>query len=140
MVGSWTFTTTGLMDGEPFETSGKESVRALGDRWIHVEGEGTHPDGSPYLYVTSIGFDPAKGRFVGAWVGSPMDLVWVYDGFREGDTLTLEVEGPSFDEAEETTLYRDVHRLTKDGRTLESFLQGPDGEWVRFQTVAYSRA
>ncbi|MBM7324175.1 DUF1579 domain-containing protein, partial [Agrobacterium sp. S2] len=76
-----------------------ETVRSIGGLWIIGEGSGRMPDGDRMTAVITVGFDPAKGNFVGTWVGSMMTHLWVYKGWLEedGKTLTLEAEGPAFD-------------------------------------------
>src|SRR5687768_17755328 len=42
-------------------------------------------DGTDMTAVITVGFDPAKGNFVGTWVGSMMTNLWVYKGWLEED-------------------------------------------------------
>jgi len=56
-------------------------VRSLGGLWILAEGRGEMPGGAPATMLMTLGYDPAKNRFVGTWVGSMMTHLWVYQGW-----------------------------------------------------------
>ena len=65
---------------EPLKVRGSETVRTLGDAWVLCYGEGEWPDGGIGKTVMTLGYDPAKQRFVGSFIGSMMANLWVYDG------------------------------------------------------------
>lgn len=143
LLGDWTFESESPMgpDQPPLKSTGTESVRALGELWVIGEGTGTMPNGAPVQMVLTIGFDPAKGRFVGSWIGSMMCRMWIYDGFLEGNKLTLESQGQSFTQPEKTALYRDaIEIVSPDHRVFTSAIQGDDGAWNTFMTAHYRRA
>lgn len=65
---------------------------------------------------------------------------WVYEGKLEGNTLTLDCEGPAFDGSGRMQNYRDVHEIADDShRTLKAYVQEDDGSWKHFMTTAYTR-
>jgi hypothetical protein len=143
-VGEWTFETE--MPAEPGQPSqkmkGSERVRALGEIWIQGEGTNPMPDGSPATTQITLGYDPAKQRFVGTWFGTMMSHLWIYDGELSADerTLTLNSEGPSMTEENKLAKYRDVFEFKNDDlRTLTAFMQGNDGQWTQFMTMDYHR-
>lgn len=142
-VGDWTFESEcpGEPGAEPMRTGGREVVRAVGDLWIVGEGEGEMPGGAgTYTARLTVGFDPKKGRFVGSWVGSMMTYLWVYDGWLEGDELTLEAEGDSFAEPGKVTKYRDITTLVSDDeRRFRSEMLDPKGEWQQIMSAVYRR-
>src|SRR5512143_4138160 len=80
LVGEWTSETEMTMEpGKPPEKfTGTERVRPVGDLWVLGESEGQMP-GGPGSSVVLLGFDPAKGHYVGTWAGSMMPNLWVYD-------------------------------------------------------------
>ena len=76
----------------------------------------------------TLGYDSAKGTFVGTWIDSVQPHLWHYTGTLDEarQVLTLESEGPTFDDPTRTAKYRDVIELVAPGhRTLTSSVQGP---------------
>jgi hypothetical protein len=146
-LGEWTYESSCEMGpGQPpMRASGRERVRMLGDLWVVGESEGEMPggpDGAPATMtaIITLGFDPAKGRYVGTWVGSPMASMFVYEGQREGDRLPLDTVGPSFEDHAKLAHYQDVVTFVNDHtRTLESRLRGNDGAWTTFMRATYTR-
>ncbi len=145
LVGDWTFTHECQPGGDapPMRASGTESVRLVGDLWVVCEGKGDMPGGSgTFEYVTTLGYDPARERFVGTWVGSMMASMFVYEGRLESDgvTLPLNTEGPGMDDPTALVSYQDVMAVHADGRrTLTSRLRGADGGWTQFMHAVYTR-
>ncbi|MEO7995383.1 MAG: DUF1579 domain-containing protein [bacterium] len=138
LVGHWTFEGGA---GE-FKSAGTEAVRALGELWIIAEGEAAEPDGPAGLMRMTVGFDPAKDKFVGSWVGSMMHNQWVYEGELDatGKILTLNSTGQSWEDETQTANYADVIELVDaDHRILHGTMQKADGEWVEFCTTRYTR-
>lgn len=121
--------------------SGTESVRSLGGLWIVAEGEGTIPGSSELARsIMTIGYDARQERYVAAFVASMMTHLWHYTGSVDtaSDTLTLETEGPAFS-GDGTALFRDVHALKGNNRTLTSSVRGEDGQWMEFMVARYQR-
>lgn len=144
LVGDWTFESECSMGPEhpPMKSSGKETVRSIGGLWIVGEGEGTMPDGGIGTTLISLGYDPAKKRYLGTWIGSMMTHMWIYDGEMDasGKILTLSAEGPSFTDPTKTTMYQDIIEIKDDNhRILRSQYQGENGEWTHFMTAHYKR-
>jgi hypothetical protein len=142
LVGEWTFETE-MESGEHAGThTGTERVRSLGGVWIACEGEMPTPEGEAATLMT-LGYDPARGRFVGTFIGSMMTNLWVYEGTLDaaGQVLTLETEGPSFTAEGQMGKYRDVLAFEGDDtRVFTSHHLGDDGEWHAFMTMRYRRA
>ncbi len=142
MVGEWIYESEAVMGpGQPtIKGTGRERVRSLGGLWVIGEGEGETPGGDPMNTIITLGFDPAKQRFVGAFVASVMTHLWPYEGTLEGDVLTLKSEGPSFSGDGSIQTYEDIVELIDDDtRLLRSRAPGPDGQWVEFMTARYTR-
>ena len=142
LVGEWTSEMVS-MNGEPQPAGtmpGRETVRALGEVWILAEGRGQAPDGTPVESQMLLGFDPQQGAFVGSWIGSMMNHLWVY---RAGAldaaqrVLALNAEGPAFDGTPGSMAqYRDeIEIVAADERLLHGNVQREDGSWSRFMTV-----
>lgn len=141
LAGAWTFEMEAEAGPgeEPFRDAGMEQVRLLGDTWVMCEH--VMPDGVPVANVMTLGYDPARQRFVGTFVSSMMTHLWVYAGTLDGDLLTLETEGPSYPVADRTVPYRDTIQLVSDDeRVHTSSYRRDDGEWHQFMTTRYRRA
>ena len=144
LVGEWTYEgeSPAAVGSGTNRHTGTESVRSLGGVWVVCEATGETPGTGTSSSIMTLGYDPARGRFVGTFVGSMMTYLWIYDGQLDagGTTLTLDNEGPSFTKEGEMGRYRDVVRFESDDhRTLTSLTQGDDGEWVEFMTMRYTR-
>jgi len=142
LVGDWTFEGEGTMgpDKPPHRFTGTETVRSIGGVWVQLEGRGEMPDGTPSITLMTLGYDPAKKRYLGTWIGSMMTHMWIYDGVLDGNVLTLETEGPDFVTEGKTTRYRDTIEIeSAEHRVLSSQALGDDGSWHTFMTAHYRR-
>jgi hypothetical protein len=149
LVGEWTYEHESCAEpGKPPEKLvGTDTVRTLGDLWVLCEGKGNMPGGGIATTLMTLGYDPARKRFVGTFIGSMMTHLWVYDGQLDaaGKMLTLDTEGPSFT-AEgkfvegKMAKYKDVIEFKSDDyRTLSAHTLGDDGQWQSFMTAYYRR-
>jgi hypothetical protein len=142
LVGEWTYEAEMLLGpGQPpMKSQGTDSVRSIGGLWVQCEGQGEMPGGGPATSIITLGYDSAKKRFVGTFIGSVMTNLWIYDGGLNGNVLTLDAEGPSFTEPNKTAKYQDIIEVVSDDhRILYSQLLGEDGQWHRFMTAHYRR-
>lgn len=92
--------------------------------------------------ITTYGYDPEKGRFVGSFISSMMTMMWLYDGSLDADerVLTLDTEGPSMMEEGKTARLQDiVEIIDDDNRLLRSQALGDDGQWQEFMVARYRR-
>ena len=143
LAGEWKFEHDCEEPGkEPVKLRGKESVRMLGDLWMVGEGEGEMPGGGVARSIMTLGFDPAKGKFVGSFIASMMTHFWPYEGTLDdsGKVLTLDSEGPSFAGDGSMAKYRDsIELVSDDHRILRSRVLGSDGAWTEFMVSHYRR-
>lgn len=143
LVGDWTYESNCSPDKPEEVSTGTESFRPIGDFWVVGESAGEMPvGGGEALMRITLGFDPAKGRFVGTWVGSMMPMLWTYEGSLDADRkiLTLESEGPSFSGDGTTSKYRDILEIkSPTERLFYSKVLGADGNWNQFMTARYTR-
>ena len=142
LVGEWTYESEAVMgpDQPPCKFHGKDTVRTLGGLWVLCESEGEMPGGGTSQMIMTLGFDPAKNRFVGTFIASVMTYLWLYDGSLAGNVLTLDAPGPSFTEPGKVVQYQDIIEIKdKNNRTLTSQALGDDGKWTRFMTAHYRR-
>ena len=126
----------------PMKLSGTETVRLLGGLWIVAEGEGEMPGGGRANTMLTIGYDAKKSRYVGTWIGSMMNQLWIYDGELDeaNNTLTLHTEGPHCTVEGATAKYKEVIKLNDDNvRVFSSYVLGDDGQWQNIMTAHYRR-
>lgn len=139
LVGDWEIRNdVEAPDGSMMVMEATESVEAVGP-WIvsRMSMAGDDADFDARLMVT---YDESKGAFVGTWVDSSSSYLWEYEGSVEGDTLTLEAEGPSYEDMSLTTRYRDIVTVVGDDRRehrSEMLMQ--DGTWVEMVTGTSTR-
>src|SRR5262245_21381151 len=81
LLGEWDIQLKMYMqpDQPPAESSGTDSVRALGDHWIIAEARTTMM-GAAYNGILSLGYNQQKKQFNGTWVDSFGGQLWVYTG------------------------------------------------------------
>jgi hypothetical protein len=144
LVGEWTCESECRMgpDKLPESFTGSEVVRSIGGLWIVCEGQGEMPDGGHATTIMTLGFDPAKQRYLGTFIGSMMANLWLYEGALDanGTTLPLNSEGPSFTDPTKTAKYRDVIEIkSANHRVMTSHVLGGDGKWTSFMTANYRR-
>jgi hypothetical protein len=149
LIGEWTYEHEANMgpDKPPQKLTGTESVRSLGGLWVLLEGQGECPGHGIGRTLMTLGYDPAKKRYIGAWVGSMMTHMWIYNGQLDptGKVLTLDCEGPSWTPEGKivegkTAKYQDIIEFKSDDhRVLRSQSLGDDGKWTQFMEAHYRR-
>lgn len=143
LVGEWDVIAEAAMEpgGEPMRLEITERVRAIGDLWILAEGQANF-DGTPFTSLLTLGYDLQQEAFVGTWVDTFQTHMWVYRGSLDAArrVLTLEAEGPAFEDPNRTAHYRDVlELLSPDHKQLNSSILGDDGQWVHYMRADYRR-
>ena len=144
LAGEWSIEMEAAMaPGQPPEKfSGTETVRSLGGLWMMCEGRSEMPGGGTGQTVMTLGYDPAKKRFVGSFIGSMMTHMWIYEGTLDssGKVLSLDTQGPSFAGDGKMATYQDIIEFKSDDhRVLRSQVRGDDGQWTAFMTAHYRR-
>lgn len=144
LLGDWTCEGEAEMEPgkPPTRWKAQESVRSLGGLWVLCEGEGEMPGGGTSKSVMTLGYDPARKRYVGTFIASVMTHLWIYDGGLDsaGKVLTLDTEGPSFATPGAMTKYQDLIEFQSgDRRTLTSRMQSEDGQWHQIVKMQYQR-
>ncbi len=137
-VGEWTTNSKASTgpDQPPMECSGTIESRMIGEFWVVNEMQGT-PQGIPMRGLQTIGYDATKKKYVGTWVDSMMNHLWIYEGTvdESGNKLTLEADGPNFMGDGEVAKFRDAYEFkSPDHIIVSSSMLGSDGKWVTFMT------
>lgn len=143
LIGEWTYRSESTKEPGQCHWQGSETVRSLGGVWIVAEGKGAMPDGNIGLTMMSLGFDPARKRFTGTWMGSMLSYLWVYDGELDeaGRSLTLKCDGPSMAGDGTMAKYEDIVEIVSpDERLLRARVLGSDGHWDEFMRTTYRRS
>jgi hypothetical protein len=135
LVGDWTIEHGMTMgpDEERLTMTSRETVRAMGP-WIVSALTSDGPMGHIEARLSLAEDASRTGTFVGTWIDTSSSYVWVYRGWLDaaGTTLTLEAQGPDFEDPSLTRLYRDATEFTDENhRVLRSSMQ-QDGAWVEF--------
>lgn len=142
LVGQWTFEHQCEMpDGSRSTSPGKMTCRSLGDLWLIAESSGQSEPGSDWSAIMTLGFDPAKGHFVGTFVGSMMTNLWQYAGTLDagGKILPLETEGPKMDGSGLGKFRDTIEIIDQDTWMMYSDLLTDDGSWFRFMQSKHVR-
>ena len=142
--GEWTY--EGECDMGPDQPSmkmqGRETVRSIGELWRIAEGRSGMPDGGEAHTVMTLGYDAAKGRYVGSYVASMMTMMWLYEGSLDasGRVLTLDCEGPDFSGDGSIAKYQDIIEIVDADTRLFRSQTFRDGAWREFLRSRYRRA
>jgi hypothetical protein len=143
LIGEWTYESECIMepDQPPTKSQGIEIVRSLGGCWIVAEGESEMPGGETGKTIITLGYDPQIDRYVGTFVCSMMSHLWLYNGSLDAmeQVLTLDSEGPSFNQTAMAKYQDIIQFVSDDHRILTSQILGEDGHWHRFMTGHYWR-
>lgn len=100
------------------------------------------PCHGPATIIMTLGYDQQKRQYVGAWIGSMMTHLWVYEGQLDaaGKELILNSEGPGMCAEGKMVKFRDVIAWkSEDHRVLTSRMLGEDGQWRQIMTADYRR-
>ena len=137
-VGQWTTTSKASMgpDQPLIECNGTIESRMIGEFWVVNEMQSTS-QGVAVKGLQTIGYDPAKKKYVGTWIDSMMNHMWIYEGTVDetGNKLTLEAEGPNLLADGKLNKFRDAYEFkTPDLMLVTSSMLNEDGEWITFMT------
>lgn len=99
LIGEWSFEAEASMgpDQPPHKFAGKEVVRSFGGLWVLCEGQGQIPNGAQSSSLMTLGYDPAKRRYVGTFASSVMPMLWIY---RRRSRCIGQAAGPGYRRAQ----------------------------------------
>jgi hypothetical protein len=141
LVGDWSSEVHVYMEGQEMTSQGSEHVRTIGGFWTLAENKGEF-GGQPYTGVQTLGFDPEKGKFVGTWVDSVNNYMWVYEGELDESKkkLTLRTKGKCPMNPDGLSNFEEVIELkSADHKVFTSSVQGKDGKWTKGMQIEYRR-
>lgn len=140
-VGEWECEGECYMDpAKPEKITGSEKTYRLGKFWVVTKGKGTMGD-KEMEHVLTLGYDPRKAKFVGTWVDSMTDSLWVYEGTvsADGNTLTLTSEGYCPIQKKVINVKEIIEFKSEDERVFTSMVKGEDGNWTKAISVTSKR-
>lgn len=131
------------VEGQPAGGSlkGTTSFRMIGELWLVSEMK-MDMNGFSMRGLQTIGYDSKNQKYIGTWVDSVMNHMWHYTGKvdESGKRLDLEADGPDMMNPAKTAKYRDSYVFkSPDEIMTESFVMGPEGEWITFMTSTMTR-
>lgn len=138
LLGSWTWAQE-RVSGQPGEDHEHEDTierwRTQGDAWVVGEGDSHGP------MMFTLGYDTAKGRFVGSFITALATHFWTYDGHLDGpDKLVLFAVGPNMGPGGGMANFRDeIEFMGPDERVLRSYMEMADGTWEQFMQARSRR-
>jgi len=142
LIGDWEFSHHCKMpDGSQSSSPGKMICRSLAGMWLICESSGESQQGTIWSSIMTLGFDAAKGLYVGTFVGSMMTNIWHYSGVLDatGKVLPLDSQGPKF-KGSGVGKYRDtIEIIDKDTWKFCSEFLADDGKWFKFLNATHVR-
>ncbi|MEO0530894.1 MAG: DUF1579 domain-containing protein [Planctomycetota bacterium] len=127
-------------DSEPMINRATMTSRSVGGRWVVNEMD-VDAGGMPVTGLQTLGYDPAKQKYVGTWVDSMQNHLWVYEGDYDPatKTLVLHTMGPNMMGDGELIPFRDSYEFVSDDEIISRSEAKTDGEWVEFMKSRLTR-
>jgi len=123
----------------PMKSKGLERGRMVGGFWLVSEARNLE---MPFTCQLTLGYEPKKKKYVGAWIDSMSSYLWHYEGVVDatGRKLTLETEGPFPPVPGSVSKFREVTEFKSDDhRVFTSSRLGEDGNWSTHLTIDFRR-
>lgn len=129
-VGKWEGTLTMTMPGMPTEgVAATEEITAFGPFWTTSRFECDFM-GMPFMGSGSMGYDPAKGKYLGTWIDNMSPALAVMEGEmdEESGKLTMHYEAMN-QMTGEMTPHSNVMTMSENAYTLEFYMgEGDDAQ------------
>jgi hypothetical protein len=130
------------MPGEPPALlKGTESIRMVGGYWMHCTIQSEIAD-QPYTQIMTMGYDAARGAYVGTVIDSMTAVLWQYEGSVDatGNVISMDTEGPFPFRPEPVTKFRDVTEFkSPDHKIFTSYIVEKDGSLTKLMSVESRR-
>ena len=142
--GSWqSVTNVPTQDGSPAKTQkGSMKSASVGKQWVVNKFDG-EIDGTSFQAVQTLGYDVEKKRFVGTWIDSVASYTWKYEGEVDatGKKLTLNAEGPDWNDPKITRRFRDVYEFKSATEiAVQSQMFNDKKEWETYMTGSMTKS
>lgn len=140
-VGEWDskMEATGIPGQPPIECQGTSKAKMMGGFWVVIAGKGEMA-GQPMESVMQLGYDTKKKKYVGTWSDSCTSHMWHYEGTVEGNTLTLNTEGPNMLDPKKTSKYREqITFISPDHYEFSSSMENGEGGWTTFMLADFKK-
>ncbi len=142
LLGNWEFEHECVSgpDLPPTKSRGKLKATSMGGLWFLLDCSGDAPDGTPWTSQFTLGFDPARGKFVGTFIASMM----THSGStKENSNQTAEHSSWTLkarDSMARVRLISDCFEVVnQDHWILRSRIKGDDGQWIPFMEGHHHR-
>ena len=144
-VGEWTYEAEamGPPDKPAEKDTGTMTARTLNGIWLVCDMRSDLHASANAMSVITLGYDPAKQRYVGTFVSSMLPSLWNYEGEMEagGRAVSLITEGPSFTVEGQLAPYRDrVELVSDDHWMMTSSTLDDRGAWQQFMIMHFRRS
>lgn len=108
--------------------------RMIGEFWIQNEITSVG-GGQKVTAIQTIGYDAKKKKYIGTWIDSMFNHMWKYEGSlsEDGNTLTMESEGPNFMTGKGMATFRDIYEFKSSTQIVaKSLVKDDKGQWIEF--------
>jgi hypothetical protein len=126
-------------DGKPTTNKGVSEITSIGGFWLVDDFKSSMGD-VPFHGHGTMGYDPAKGKYVGTWIDSWSTSVMVMEGTYDAAKKAMTMSGMGQGMDGKPVMHRMV-TTEKDANTrvFEMFVPGPDGKEMKVMTITYTR-
>ncbi len=138
-VGEWKVACQYFLGGEAIAAVGVDRMEALGPYWTagHFRCEMM---GTEIVGLSTTGYDPAKGKYIGTWQDSATPFFYYFEGDIDEEGR-LVMEGQNYDPFSKTdNTYRSIETFGDNERKLELYIVPEDGDMIQVLAYVYTRA
>ena len=138
-VGVWDAKLKMTMEGMEMEMAGVETNRMVGGNWVIGSFKGDF-GGQAFEGHSTIGYDAAKGKYIGTWVDSMSASMTTMEGSLDEKTGNLVFMVDSIDPASgEKVKGKQIYEYKGDDTRVMKMQKQDGDEWVTEMTITYTR-
>jgi hypothetical protein len=135
LAGDWDATVS-FMGSESKATSHSEV--GLGGLWLLTEFKGEFA-GAPFAGRGTMGYDPAKKKYVSTWVDSMSASIMFSEGSFDADGKTFTETGSGTGPDGKPTKWRNVHEFQSNDKAVFTMYMTTDGKEAESFKITYQR-